>query len=82
MYNFFFFYLLQLLQSAIVTYNWRAISATNFPHAIGSEVLWAMTNFFIIKRVASSPKCGWAMAGYTCGAVTGLVIAMLLTRHL
>ena len=79
--NFFFFLGLELMQSFIVTWNWRSIAATNYPHITISEFVWAVTNFLIIKKVAATPHCKWAVAGYTTGALIGVNAATWLTAH-
>ena len=73
-------FVLPALAYVVLGVNLRALTRGKFLLAGTSEMLYALMNFVIIRRVTEAQ--GWVEAVcYACGATVGSLGAMWLTRH-
>lgn len=69
----------QLTMMALVTWNFRMISAGNIPLVALSETIWALSNFWYLKHVVKDEsKAGWM--GYSLGCIVGTTGSVYLTK--
>ena len=74
------FFALQYLVCVTVTWNTRAIARADVCHTVGSDVVFSLINFGVIKKIADSDRSMWAMAGYTAGNILGSLTTIFVTR--
>jgi hypothetical protein len=74
-----FFFGLQFLSYAIITWNYRAVAQARYASIAASDLCCAALGFTAIKRV-SEAKGHAALAGYVLGGAFGSVLSAFITR--
>lgn len=69
----------QLIMMGLVTWNFRMISAGNIPLVATSEAIWALSNFWYLKRVVKDESLG-GYFGYSLGCIIGTTTSVWLTK--
>jgi len=72
--QFTFFFSVQALSYAAITWNYRSTAQARYGHMFASDMLCAFLGFTLIKRIADT-KSKVALAGYVLGGACGSVLS-------
>jgi hypothetical protein len=70
----------QLLSYFLITWNQRVLNFGLYGPTALSDFLFAGTNFFIIKKIATDDSTYEGWAGYTFGGVAGSMLGIFFTK--
>lgn len=72
----------QLLCYGLITVNNRATVLLDYPTAILTDIIYSAAQFFIIRKVATSPNSTRLWIAYVAGSVAGTVAGMLASSRI
>lgn len=70
----------QALAYLVLVVNMRALNRGKYLATAGTEIVYALMNFFLLHRIVEARSWQEAVA-YTTGCTTGTMAAMWLTKH-
>ena len=70
---------LQAVAYVVLVSNLRAISSLNYPVAAGTEALYLLIQWTVLRRIVAAEGIA-AKLGYITGGTLGTLLAMWLTR--
>ena len=74
--SFLLIFIAQFLVYALVVINTRAYTNDDYLLTIISDVVFASTNFFIIKKIAKDGSTFFDFLGYVMGGTAGSIASM------
>lgn len=72
----------QLTCYGLITVNNRATVLLDYGTAVTTDILYASFQFFIIRKVATSPDSVRLWIAYVLGSVSGTIVGMLSSAHI
>lgn len=78
--NFIIAFAIQMLLYLLIVINFRAITQANLLWMTLSDAVIAAMNFFIIRKIATSPNSIVMFFGYTLGSVVGSILGIILSK--
>lgn len=78
--EFIFFFVVQAVGYALLTYNFRSLAAGRLTATLASDAVNAGFGFVVIRRIAKSDDSLAAFAGYVAGSLGGTYIGMVITQ--
>jgi len=70
---------MQCVAYLVLVTNLRAISALQYVPALGTEMLYLVIQWTMLKKVVGATS-KWEQAGYVLGGASGTLLSMWLTR--
>lgn len=80
--QFSFFFALQLCSYFLVVANTRAFVRGSYAWTAATDLLFASSNFLILRRIKDEPVGLWAGLGYVLGGTIGSLLSILATSRL
>lgn len=72
--------LVQLILYLLLCVNFRACAQANIPVTLISDFLIASMNFFVIRKIATSPDSKLLWVAYTLGSVAGSAVGIRFSQ--
>jgi hypothetical protein len=73
---------IQILQYGICCFSYRVLAQGNIPLTVGTDFVYSLLMFTVIRKVVNSQDDWLSRAGYMTGSATGSLIGILLSRLL
>ena len=72
-------FILQSLNFAVICINYRAVAQADIPLAVITDMVWALLNYILIKKVATS-NSPYKFMGYLLGSALGSSLGIIVSK--
>ena len=73
-------FFVQIFAYGFVAINYRAIAQANYPYTILTDVIIALIQFLVIRKISKAKSATIQLIGFIAGSVVGSVLGIYISK--